>query len=109
MAGNGGLTGIPYTANQGTNSFVVSVTDLAGLSTNATVYIQVSALPINGTLTRQNANLVLSWTGGVAPYQVQSTTNLASPVWQNVGGPTSGTNVILPAGNGGAFYRIQGQ
>jgi hypothetical protein len=109
VAGNGALAGTPHTANGGTNSFVVSVTDLAGLSTNAIVYISVATVPISGTLTRQNGTLVLGWTGGVAPYQVQSTTNLVNPAWQNVGGPTSGTNVILAPGNGAAFYRIQGQ
>ena len=107
--GNGGLTGIPQRANSGTNSFVVSVTDLTGLSTNALVYIQVSVAPLSGTLTTQNGSLVLGWTGGVAPYQVQATTNLVNPAWQNVGGPTSGTNMILTPGIGGAFYRIQGQ
>jgi len=39
----------------------------------------------------QGNQLMLGWTGGIAPYQVQMTTNLANPVWQNAGVPLAET------------------
>ena len=109
VAGNGSLSGTPLSANAGSNSFVVSVADFDGLSTNATLYINVTAVPIVETISMQGTNLLLDWAGGVAPYQVQTTTNLIIPNWQNVSSPTSATNLILSPNNAGAFYRIQGQ
>lgn len=109
VAGNGSLSGMPLSTNAGVNSFLVRATDLDGLFTNATLMINVTAVPIVGTISMQGLNLSLGWSGGVPPYQVQTTTNLASPVWQNVGGPTSATNLILAPGNLGVFYRIQGR
>jgi uncharacterized repeat protein (TIGR03803 family) len=109
VAGNGSLSGTPLSTNAGSNSFVVSVADFDGLSANATMYINVTAVPIVETISMQGPNLLLDWAGGVAPYQVQTTTNLGIPDWQNVGSPTSTTNLILSPSNAGAFYRIQGQ
>jgi hypothetical protein len=73
------------------------------------MYINVTANPIVETISIQGTNLLLEWTGGVAPYQVQTTTNLGVPSWQNLGDPTSATNLILSPSNAGVFYRIQGQ
>ena len=59
---------------------------------------------------RQGTNLALQWTGGLGPFTVQTSTNLATGGWTNVGLPTassSATVPILPAGN--AFYRVAGQ
>jgi len=110
IAGTGGLSGTPFSSNVGTNVFIVSVTDYDGLSNNATLDISVTSAPgIVLTISPANANLRLSWTGGIAPYQAWMTTNLNSPVWQSVGSPTRLTNLILSPSNAGAFYRIQGQ
>ena len=110
LASNGSLSGTPFSSNVGTNAFIVSVTDYDGLSNNATLYVDViSAAAIVATISPANANLKLSWTGGIAPYQVWMTTNLNSAAWQNVGSPTSLTNLMLAPSNAGAFYRIQGQ
>ena len=109
VASNGSLSGTPLSINAGTNIFVVSVADLNGLSGNATLFINVAAVPIVESISRQGGNLLLGWTGGVAPYQVQTTTNLGVPSWQNVGNPTTATNLILSPSNAGAFYRILGQ
>ncbi len=109
VAGNGGLSGLPLSTNAGQNSFVVSVADFDGLSTNATLVVNVTAVPIVETIAMQGASLLLGWSGGVPPYQVQTTTNLAGSVWQNVGGQTSATNLLLAPGETGAFYRVQGR
>ncbi|HWW00775.1 MAG TPA: LamG-like jellyroll fold domain-containing protein [Candidatus Acidoferrum sp.] len=106
----GGLTGTPFSSNDGTNSFLVKVTDSLGASSTATMYLNVNpAPPIGASLSPQGPNLLLSWGGGIAPYQVQMATNLASPVWQTVGGLLIDTNFSIPATNDAAFYRVQGQ
>jgi uncharacterized repeat protein (TIGR03803 family) len=110
VASNGNLSGTPLSANVGTNVFIVNVADSAGLSNNATMRINVtSAPPIVVQLTPQGSNLLLTWTGGIAPYQVKTATNLESAVWQNVGGPGNATNLLVVPSDAEAFYYIQGQ
>ncbi len=105
----GALSGTPISANAGTNIFVINVADLDGLSNSASLFINVLAAPIMARISAQNNNLLLGWTGGAAPYQVQITTNPLTSGWQNLGIPTSGTNQLLSPSNAAAFYRIQGQ
>ena len=109
VAANGGLSGLPLSTNAGANSFVVSVSDLGGLSTNATMVINVTATPMIMTLTKQTGSLLLGWSGGVPPYQAQFTTNPLDGSWQAWGSPTTQTNLVLWPTNSGAFYRVQGQ
>jgi len=87
----------------------VSVADFDGLSTNANLFINVTTIPLLETISMQGTILLLGWSGGVTPYQVQTTTNLGIPGWQNIGDSTSATNLILSPSDAGAFYRIQGQ
>jgi hypothetical protein len=109
VASNGALSGEPLSANVGTNTFVVSVSDQGGLSNSATMFIQVNATPpIQSGMLLQTGSLTLNWSGGVGPYQVQMATNLSNPDWQNVGG-VIGTNLILTPSNNAAFYRVVGQ
>jgi hypothetical protein len=59
---------------------------------------------------RQGGNIVLAWSGGLAPFQVQTSTNLTSGIWANAGAQTSlqtWTNAV-GAGNQ-TFYRVAGQ
>ena len=110
VAADGALSGTPLSADAGTNSFVVSATDPDGLVSTATMIINVSpAPPIISALSVQPGGLLLNWTGGIAPYQVQMTTNLASPNWENIGEPTSAGSLFLMPGNSATFYRIIGQ
>jgi hypothetical protein len=110
VATEGALFGTPLSADAGANSFVVSASDPAGLSNNATMVINVSpAPPIISALSFQRAGLLLNWTGGIAPYQVQMTTNLANPNWENIGGPISAGSLPLTPSNSVTFYRIFGQ
>lgn len=110
VAGNGTLSGTPLSVNVGTNSFVVSVTDTGSLSNSATLLINVlPSPPINAAISLQGTNVQLSWSGGIAPYQVQTTTNLASPNWQPFGGASSATNLLFSPSNAAGFYRIIGQ
>jgi hypothetical protein len=79
------------------------------LSNTATVHVTVlPAAPIVSTGLVSGASLVLNWSGGISPYQVQMATNLASPAWQNVAS-VSTNRVSVAMTNGAAFYRISGQ
>jgi hypothetical protein len=110
VAGNGSLNGTPLSSNVGTNGFVVSATDPSGLSNTATMNLVVlAAPPIVTSAALQGNGLMLNWAGGIAPYQVQQTTNLISPSWQNLGAPVSANNCLVSPTNGTVFYRVYGQ
>jgi hypothetical protein len=65
--------------------------------------------PITASLSLQDDTLVLSWSGGLAPYQVQATTNLEAAVWGDVDLPTTNQLLILTPGQSQQFYRVRGQ
>ena len=108
VAANGALSGRPELANAGTNTFTVGVTDQGGLSSSATMYILVTAPP-NLEISQESGGLMLNWSGGIPPYQLEMTTNMSNPNWQDVGSPVNGTNVLITPSNSAAFYRIVGQ
>jgi hypothetical protein len=110
VAANGTLTGSPLSANAGTNAFTVRVADASGLFTTATMQLLVlPAPPIVLSTVLQGNDLLLNWTGGIAPYQVQLTTNLLSPVWQDLGALVSVSSLLVSPTNGPAFYRVYGR
>jgi hypothetical protein len=111
VAIDGTLSGTPLSGDIGNDSFVVSVADSGGLSGTATMNIAVSsgAAPIISTISLQAGNLLLSWSGGNPPYQVQTTTDLANPNWQDFGGLTSSNSLSITPTNDVTFYRIGGQ
>jgi hypothetical protein len=109
VAGDGSLAGTPVSSDAGTNLFMVSVSDPGGLSSTATMNLSVAPAPsivLGGV--PQGTNLLLTWSGGVAPYQVWQATDLSNPIWQNLGSPTGGTSLSVPATNWAAFYRVSG-
>jgi hypothetical protein len=107
---NGGLSGTPVSTNAGNNLFLVEVADATGLSSYAAMSIDVTpAAPIVAQISPQVANLMLSWTGGIPPYQVMMTTNLNPFVWQNIGGPVNTNKMAVVPDKAAAFYQIQGQ
>jgi hypothetical protein len=110
VATNGVLSGTPLSSDVGTNAFVVAATDPGGLSGTATLNIIVTAAPPTiSKLSFQGGNLQLNWSGGIPPYQVQSTTNLTNPDWQNVGGTVNSSTLSITPSNAAMFYRIIGQ
>jgi hypothetical protein len=110
VAGNGALSGMPASANVGTNGFVVRVTDSSGFFDQTALSIHVTAAaPIVSSMSWQGGNLQLNWTGGVPPFQVQLKTNLHEGAWQNYGAPASTNHLIITPSNTAGFYRIQGQ
>ncbi|MGC3960738.1 MAG: putative Ig domain-containing protein [Verrucomicrobiota bacterium] len=110
VAGNGTLSGTPVSADTGTNSFVVRAADPAGLFTTATLNLPVTAAaPITMTVSLAGPELLLNWSGGIAPYEVLMTTNLDNPIWETLGSPISGTSLTVSPTNAAAFYRILGR
>jgi hypothetical protein len=110
VAADGTFSGTALSADVGTNSFEVSVTDPGNLSDTATMSVSVlAAAPIISSIAGQTNQLVLTWTGGIGPYQVQQATHLDSPDWQDLGAPVSGTSVFLTPTNDAALYRILGR
>jgi hypothetical protein len=111
VAANGFISGTPVSSDVGPNSFLVRAADNSGAFNNATMNLTVTPAPnISAGVALQGTNVLLNWTGGIAPFQVQMTTNLANPViWQNFGSPVNGNNLLLSPTNPAAFYQIQGQ
>ena len=110
IAGNGSVSGTPFSGAAGTNHFTVRATDSSGLFNLAAMNVMVlAAPPIVGSAVVQGNNLMLNWTGGIAPYQLQMTTNLLNPAWQNLGAPMSGSSLSVPLTNAAAYFRIYGQ
>lgn len=110
IAANGALSGTPFSADAGTNSFLVRVTDSSGAFAQATMNVAVSpAAPIVATFALAGSELLLGWTGGIAPYQIQVTTNLVNFDWQNVSEPLDTNSIVLPLLHDAAYYRILGR
>jgi len=110
VAADGTLSGTPAVPDIGANAFTVSLADIYGWASTATLNIAVMASPvITAVITSQGTNLVLSWSGRLPPYQVQMATNLVSRAWQALGGPMTNTTLLLTPTNAAAFYRILGQ
>jgi hypothetical protein len=111
VSADGQLSGTPLPGDAGDNTFVVSVTDSGGLTATATMDIVVSAsTPFVSSITPQSdGTLQLNWSGGTGPFQVQVTTNLIAPDWQNIGDPVSGNSIFVTPTNDTMFYRIIGQ
>jgi hypothetical protein len=111
VTAGGALSGTPLSPDVGSNSFSVSVRDPGGMSSTATLNINViAAPPIVSTASPQpDGSVLLSWTGGIAPYDVQSTTSLAPPGWQDLSGPISSNTFSVMPTNDVMFYRVGGE
>jgi hypothetical protein len=110
VASNGTLSGTPAVADIGPNLFTVSLADTNAWFSTASLRITVVPAPLIVSLSfSQGTNLFLSWTGGQPPYQVQTTSDLGHPVWQDFNSLTTETNLPLPPSNVAAFFRIKGK
>jgi hypothetical protein len=111
VSGTGGLSGTPFSPDAGPNSFVVSVTDPGSLSNTATLNINVQSAPaIVSSITNNATNIVLNWTGGIAPFEVLMSTNLTDPAsWMDIGDSIPSNTFNITPIDPAAFYRITGQ
>jgi hypothetical protein len=68
------------------------------------------APPLNLSIRLQPSSVLLSWSGGEGPFQVQKAFALTNnALWQNVGAPTSNTNTAITRENNDVFFRVVGQ
>jgi hypothetical protein len=112
IGGSGSLFGTPTQSDAGTNQFSVTVTDSGGLTGSASFGILVTYTPpppVVLKISQQGQQLLLSWSGGTPPFQLQNTTNLAVSAWAKVGNLTSNRSVNMTPSGTATFYRIQGQ
>jgi hypothetical protein len=111
VSAGGALSGTPLSPDAGPNSFVVSVTDSGSLSNTATLNINVQPAPtIVSSLTNNAGNIVLNWAGGIAPFEVLMSTNLADPSsWLDIGDSINSNTFNITPTNPAAYYRIMGQ
>jgi hypothetical protein len=80
------------------------------MSNTATMYIAVAPPPIVSTAVFNSTNgFTLTWNGGVAPFQVQMSTNLDGTNWVDVGDPITSNSFSAFPSNPAVFYRIMGQ
>jgi hypothetical protein len=106
VAADGTLSGTPAQTDIGTNIFSVSVTDSEGMAGSATMNVPVMSVSPKLQIAFETNALLLTWTGGNPPFQIQVSTNLSS-TWQNVGNLVSNYSAtMVPKGALGA-YRIQ--
>jgi hypothetical protein len=110
VSSSGTLSGTPLSPDAGTNSFVIRAMDTGSLSSTATLNINViAAPPIVAGVTFDGTNVLLNWSGGIAPYQVQMNTNLSEGNWDDVSGLINSNTLFIEPTNPAAFFRIQGQ
>ena len=54
------------------------------------------------------AEVMLTWSGGSPPYQLQVSSNVRSGTWQNFGVPSTGTSLTVPRSTTAQYFRIVG-
>jgi hypothetical protein len=64
--------------------------------------------PLTLSISRSGTDVVLTWTGGAPPFQVQMKGDLASPTWTNSGPSITGRTTTIPIQPGVAFIRVAG-
>lgn len=99
------------TANIGNYSVVI--TSPYGTATSSNAVLTVLVPPTISAWSSSGGACSMSWTAqSNFTYQLQFTTNLVAPVWQNLGDPITATNGTVSASDAGAtdaqrFYRVQ--
>jgi len=62
------------------------------------------------SVSQANGELVVTWTGGKPPYQIQARPDFSPASWQNLGATTSSTTARIPPSNSkNLFIRVSGQ
>jgi hypothetical protein len=110
---NEGDVGGVYTHAVYLSSFCItdrtmSAAELQALGSPKARGILAPASPINVSIAWQTPNLALGWSGGEGSYQVQRKDALDDVAWQNVGGPTNETNLMVPPTGNGGYFRVMG-
>lgn len=61
------------------------------------------------SITRSGNGILLTWSGGTPPYQVQTNDTLIPATWVNTGPATNGNSATVPMSGSRGFFRIVGQ
>jgi hypothetical protein len=94
-------------------NYKVIVTSPYGSVASSNFVLSVVVPPVISSMTSSNGTFNFAWAAQANfSYQLQYATNLASPVWQNLGGPIIATNGIvnatdIPGPDGQRYYRVQ--
>ncbi len=64
-----------------------------------------AALQFSGIAAGSNS-VALNWTGPAGNFQVQGTSNLVTPNWQNLGSPTTNRTLSVAQSNVASYYRV---
>ncbi len=68
----------------------------------------LSAAPRFTAVSTSNGNLLITWSGGKAPYQLETRSSLNSgTTWQAVGAPVTGNSTTIPLNGPVGFVRIR--
>jgi hypothetical protein len=67
----------------------------------------ISRLQMESLLPDGEGHLVLRWTGGRGPFQVQSRESLSAGGWQDYGSPTDQQNLPIDGQGSSRFFRVQ--
>ena len=65
-------------------------------------------LPMRIRATRDNASVLLQWTGGKGPFQLQRALSALAQPWQDLASPSYGRTFTDSLTSGAAFYRVVG-
>jgi sugar lactone lactonase YvrE len=98
---------------QKSGNYSVIITSASGSVTSSVVSVNVQLPPIAPVFTASNGICQFTWSAvSNLTYQLQSTTNLAPPNWQDLGSPITATNNSVSTTNGISqdgqrFYRVR--
>jgi hypothetical protein len=112
LAGSPTLTLNNLTVNNA-GVYSVTVTSPAGRVTSSNAALTVVVPPSISAVSSAEGTFSLAWSAQAKfTYQLQYTTNLAAPVWQNLGSPITATNGTvassdIPGADLQRFYRVQ--
>src|ERR1041384_8520136 len=84
---------------------LVSVASLPVLAQTPAFQITQVASALSSSVASGSGIVVVKWSGGTAPFQVQCRTNLGAP-WQDVDGTTYGSSQTNILKQPAAFYRV---
>jgi endonuclease/exonuclease/phosphatase family metal-dependent hydrolase len=87
----------------------MSASEILALGSPKAHGILAPAVPLTAAIELQTTNILLSWSGGESPYQIQKSGTLTNPSWHNLGPPSNGTNAIIPRTNAEGYFRVLGQ
>ena len=72
------------------------------------INVNRAAVPVL-SVTRTNGSVRVTWTGGAAPFSLDSSTNLGSGVWQTAAMGTNNSATLPATGESQSYFRVRSQ